>query len=148
MECEELLGDYDKQWCLCYLLVKYTSGAASLIIFPMTRKYYYKNNHGTFSFQNVRTLNPPDLFWQHSTLLVSPIMYCLNGIPATRFLPRLLQRLLLSSITYKGRGEYGSASHIKVSSLIVFTETCRYLTNFSIISLKCPFLLNNRLWKS
>lgn len=31
MECDELLGDY-KQWCLCYLLVKYTSGAISLIM--------------------------------------------------------------------------------------------------------------------
>jgi hypothetical protein len=134
MECEELLGD-DKPWCLCYLLVKYTSGAASLIISLVhdgddqwiylycfsheMEVLVYKNNHGVFSFQNARTLNPPDLFWQHSTLLVSPIMYCLNGIPATRFLPQLLQRLLLSSITYKGRGEYGSASHIKVISLIV-----------------------------
>ena len=77
-----------------------------------------------------RTLNLPGLYLWHWTL-VFPIMYCLNGILATQYLPLLLQRLTMISITSKERGEFGSVAHIKVTTFVSL-QPSYHLTNYNI----------------
>ena len=94
------------------------------------------------SFIFARTLNLPGLFLWYLTLLVFPIMYCSNGIQATQFRPWLLQRLPMSSITSKERGEYGSVAHIKVSIVSLQPAVNKFQYN---LCLKMSLFMNNRL---
>lgn len=108
------LGTVDTKVCVTYWLnILQVCGNAFDSPFSNLSKELLHNTCSYITYRILKTLDR--LTWWLSIRLVHQKIHCLSGQQVIQCHQLLPQRLLLSFITFKGRGEYGSVELTKVN---------------------------------